>query len=175
MMEPEEYLYLSALSQWERDAPRDSVQNTQIARMVKVLRLLGIDDQKMKKLERNTRRRDGRSPISQDRSWMNLPNALGQGWYFEGNMSLVEKKKILHDLPKLGLASRDFANCAENFVAGRSVQKYWPSHEDAVRLIKQWKLPDNPDVRMEVLVRTSSGTEVWIEANEYFEQIRKSA
>ncbi|MCA1530883.1 hypothetical protein [Bradyrhizobium yuanmingense] len=173
MMEPEEYLYLSALSQWVHDAPLDSVQNTQIARMVKVLRLLGIDDQKMIKLERNTKRGDGRSPISKDRSWMNLPNALGHGWYFEGNMSLVEKKKILHDLPKLGLASREFASCAEDFVSGDSVKKYWPSHEDAVRLIKQWKLPDDPDVRMEVRVRTPSGNEVWIEANEYFEQIRR--
>jgi hypothetical protein len=54
-------------------------------------------------------------------------------------MSLADKKKILRSLPQLGLSSREFANCAQDFVEGKSVEKYWPSHEVASRQIEQWK------------------------------------
>jgi hypothetical protein len=72
-MEPEEYLYLHVLLRWERDAPPDRheglldgtfAKNTQTARIVNVLKLVtGLDDQQLKKLERSSERRDGRSYI----------------------------------------------------------------------------------------------------------------
>ncbi|MGY8683732.1 hypothetical protein Q2941_39040 [Bradyrhizobium sp. UFLA05-153] len=150
-MDPEEYLYLLALLRWETTAPPDGhealldgtlAKNTQTARMVRVLRLLGLDDQGQKKLERNTQRKDGRSYISRDASWMNQPTELGEGWYFEGNMSLPDKKKILDDLSKLGLSTREFARCAQDFVEGKPVQKYAPSDEVAARKIAQWQKMD---------------------------------
>jgi hypothetical protein len=70
---------------------------------------------------------------------MNAPYELGKGWYFEGNMSLDEKQNNLADLPKLGLATHEFTRCAQDFVEGKSVQKYAPSDEDAARKIKQWR------------------------------------
>jgi hypothetical protein len=149
-MDPEEYLYLSFLSRWERNAPPDGhdglldgvlTKNTQTARMVKVLRMLaGPDYQKLKTLERETKRsRGGGSYVSQDSNWMRNPSEIGKGWYFEGNMSLPDKKTILHDLPTWGLSTREFANCTEDFVEGRSVEKYWPSGEQAARQVEQWK------------------------------------
>jgi hypothetical protein len=68
---PEEYLYLHYLSQWERTAPVNGswgqlddnpAENTQTARMVRVLQMLtGLHDPPLRKLEKHTQRRDGRS------------------------------------------------------------------------------------------------------------------
>lgn len=84
---PEEYLYLVMLSRWERTAPTDGhwgklddrpAQNTQTARMVKVLQLLtGLHNPSLRKLEKHTERRDGRSYISKDSSWIYLRRARG--------------------------------------------------------------------------------------------------
>ena len=86
---PEEYLYLHYLSQWERTAPADGhegqlddkpARNTQTARMVKLLQMLtGPYGAPLKKLEKHTERRDGRSYISKDSSWMREPYELGKG------------------------------------------------------------------------------------------------
>ena len=54
-------------------------------------------------------------------------------------MSLADKKKILHSLPQLGLSSLEFAKRVQDFVEGKSVEKYWPSREEATRQIEQWK------------------------------------
>ena len=67
-------------------------------------RVFGLQDPPLTKLEKHTERRDGRSYVSKDASWMKEPYEVGRGWYFEGCMSLAEKKKILHALPKLGCA-----------------------------------------------------------------------
>jgi hypothetical protein len=149
---PEEYLYLHYLCRWERTAPDDRrwgqlddkrAQNTQTARMVKVLQMLtGLNDRPLRKLAKHTERKDGRSYISKDSSWMEEPYELGKGWYFNGCMSLADKSKILHSLPQMGLSSREFAKCAQDFVEGQSVEKYWPSAQEAARQIEQWKKAD---------------------------------
>ena len=151
---PEEYLYLAVLERWERTAPSDGhdgvfdgkpASNTQTARIVKVLRMLtGLHDLELKKLQRHTERRDGRSNISKDAHWMRQRYELGKGWYFEGNMSLADKKKILDALPKLGLSSPEFVVCAQDFVEGKSLGKYWPSEEEAGHQIEQWKKAGYP-------------------------------
>jgi hypothetical protein len=134
---------------WVDTAPKDGgwgvqlggdKQNTQTLRMVKVLQMLtAARDPPMRKLEKHTERRDGRSYISKDSSWMRERCEIGKGWYFEGCMSLADKKKILHSLPHLGLSTAEFAKCAQDFVAGESVDKYLPSGEEEARLIEQWK------------------------------------
>ena len=115
-------------------------KNTQTARIVKVLQLLtDIRDAPLTKLENHTKRKDGRSYISKDASWMKERYEIRKGWYFEGCMSLADKTKILHALPQLGLSSRQFAKCAQDFVAGKSVEKYRHSGEEAIRQIELWK------------------------------------
>jgi len=146
---PEEYLHLYMLLRWERTAPPDGclgtlddepAKNTQTARMAKVLQMVtDLHDLPMEKLRKETERKDGRSYISKDAAWMKERYKLGKGWYFEGCMSLVDKQRILQSLPQLGLSSREFANCAADFVGGKSIQKYWPDEEQAVRQIEQWE------------------------------------
>jgi hypothetical protein len=97
------------------------------------------------KLKKRTERSiDRRSYISKDSSWMKEPHEIGRGWYFEGCMSLDEKKKILHSLPQLGLSSREFADCAQDFVEGVSLERYVPSYEEAVCQIEKWKRSSGP-------------------------------
>ncbi len=118
---PEEYLHLYMLLRWERTAPPDGclgtlddepAKNTQTARMAKVLQMVtDLHDLPMEKLRKETERKDGRSYI----------------------------QRILQSLPQLGLSSREFANCAADFVGGKSIQKYWPDEEQAVRQIEQWE------------------------------------
>jgi hypothetical protein len=121
----EEYFYLFRLSEWERTAPPDghkgelrngrAQRNTQTARMGLLLKLIDdTSDKVFRKLERRTERRNGRSYISKDASWMEEPYELSRGWYFEGCMSLEDKKAILGDLPTLGLTSSSFAQCAQD-------------------------------------------------------------
>ena len=90
-MDPEEYLYLSILLRWEREAPPDRhegfldgipAKNTQTARMVKVLQLLtaGVcQDQAMRKLEEHTKRpSDGRSYVSRTQAGCNSHTKLAR-------------------------------------------------------------------------------------------------
>ena len=140
---PEEYLYLYVLLRWEHTAPPDGclgtlddepAKNTQTARMAKVLQMVtSLHDLPMEKLRKETERKDGRSYISKVAAWMKERYKLGKSWYFEGCMSLVDKSLL-----QLGLSSREFANCAADFVGGKSVEKYWPDKEHAVRQIEQW-------------------------------------
>jgi hypothetical protein len=53
-------------------------------------------------------------------------------------MSLKDKQGVLQHLPRLGL-SPSFVPCAQDFVAGKRVDKYWPSENDAARQIALWK------------------------------------
>jgi hypothetical protein len=94
----------------------------------------------MNKLEdRTTRPSDGRSHVSIDSGWMGEPYEIGNGWYFEGRMSLLDKKGILESFPQLGLSSREFASCVQDFVEGKSVEKYAPTSEQARQIFEQWK------------------------------------
>jgi len=47
----------------------------------------------------------------------------------------------------MGISSREFASCAQDFIEGKSIQKYWPSisKEEAIRQIEQWKKRYPPD------------------------------
>jgi hypothetical protein len=38
----------------------------------------------------------------------------------------------------MGLSTREFVNCAQDFVENKSVQKYWPSGEDVAPKLEQW-------------------------------------
>ena len=76
---------------------------------------------------------------------------LGKGWYFEGCMSLVDKQRILQSLAQLGLSSREFANCAADFVEGKSIKTYCPDNkEQAVRRIEQWEAKLDRDDRWQL-------------------------
>jgi hypothetical protein len=86
-----------------------------------------------------TERKDGRSYISKDAAWMKERYKLGKGLYFEGCMSLVGKQRILQSLPQLGLSSREFANCAADFVGGKSIKKYCPDKEQAFAKLNNGK------------------------------------
>ena len=147
---PEEYFYLYLLSQWQRTAPPEKHQgettgglekpNTQTTRMAWLLWLVaGPFDARFEKLAKRTELKDGRSYVSNDPTWMNNPCEIGRGWFFEGNMSLSDKQSILKDLPLLGLASREFVRCAQDFVAGQPIQKYWPVSEQSDRLLEALK------------------------------------
>jgi hypothetical protein len=141
---PEEYFYLDLLSEWERAAPADrhhgtagngeARQNTQTVRMAYLLRIIdNADGETFRKLEARTGRQDGRSYVSKDRSWMREPYELSRGWYLEGCMSLQDKQRILQDLPVIGAASLSFVSCSQDFVAGKSLEKYRPQCDEAYR------------------------------------------
>ena len=83
-----------------------------------------------------TRRNDGESYISRDRSWMTEPYRLNEHWFFEGCTSLVQKQSFTEHLTKLGLSSA-FVACADAFVAGESVRKYLPTEEEQNEILKK--------------------------------------
>jgi hypothetical protein len=145
--DPVELLYLSLMLRWERTAPPDREQgtldgeparNTQISRMAYVLQKIaaGTKERAYQTLARYTRRNDGESYISKDSSWMKEPYLLGEGWFFEGCTSLVQKQSSLQHLTKLGL-SGVFVACADDFVAGNSVEKYLPIDEEQEEILRK--------------------------------------
>jgi hypothetical protein len=75
---------------------------------------------------------------------MKEPYEIVRGWYFEGCMSLVDKQPMIRSLPSLGLVSAAFVPCAQDFVAAKSIRKYWPTGgiDEARRLIQKWKDAD---------------------------------
>ncbi len=140
LTEPIEVMYLTLMIRWENTAPPDGKQgllddeperNTQISRMVYLLRKIaaGAEEKIYNTLSTFSSRNDGESYISMNHSWMEDPRELGAGWYFEGCTSLVQKQNILQALSKLGL-SGTFVNCADDFVAGKGIQKYFPTEEE---------------------------------------------
>jgi len=102
--------------------------------------IAGLSVASYERLERITKRNDGRSNVSKDSSWMREPHEIAKGWYLEGCMSLIEKQSVLKRLPEIGLASAEFAKCAQDFVGGESVQKYLPGAEAAARLIERFRV-----------------------------------
>lgn len=132
-----EFLYLMLMLRWEQTAPHnghqglllngEKIRNTQISRMGYILTTVANNSYSI--LARYTLRNDGESYISKNSSWMGTPYPLGDGWYFEGDTSLLQKQSILQHLTKLGL-SGTFVACADDFVAGNSLQKYLPTEKD---------------------------------------------
>ncbi len=83
-----------------------------------------------------TRRNDSESYISKDPSWMREPQRLSVQWFFEGCTSLVQKQSFLEHLTKLGLSST-FVACADAFVAGEAVRKYFPTEAEENAILKR--------------------------------------
>lgn len=147
--QPVEGLYLALMLRWERNAPPDGqwgwlddkfACNSQKARMADLLKKIGAGDERrvFPVLARYSTRRDGRSYISRDPSWMEDPTHLLDGWYLEGCTSLKQKQDILQQLTKVGL-SPAFVACADDFVAGVSVRSYIPSEEEQREIIRDYE------------------------------------
>lgn len=142
-----EILYLCLMSRWEKTAPIDRhqglldgnlEQNTQVSRMAFLLTKVaaGSENKTYKTLSLHSRRKDGNSYISQDSSWMTEPKELSSGWFLEGCMNLEQKQEILSKLGKIGLSSI-FVSCADDFVAGKSVQGYFPTEKESSEIYAQ--------------------------------------
>ena len=149
LKEPVEILYLALMQRWERDAPPDGRQglldgvperNTQKSRMVYLLQKIAVphEDLVYQTLARYTRRNDGESYFSRDSSWMKEPCALGKGWYFEGCTSLHQKQDCLKQLTRVGL-SPSFVRAADDFVAGLSIESYFPTDEEGNEILERIK------------------------------------
>lgn len=137
LLEPVEIVYLFKLLHWEANAPPDGhagtldgkrERNTQITRLAFVLGLVGggLEERVYPALARHTRRRDGNSYVSKNSAWMQQPYPLGGGWCFEGCTSLIQKQAIVQALTNTCVSAR-FVACADDFVAGRSVTKCFPT------------------------------------------------
>jgi hypothetical protein len=152
---PVEVLYLYLMLRWERSAPPEShegllddvpTRNTQKARMTYLLQKVAAGAPKQiestfQTMARFTRRQDGRSYISKDQSWMEEPCSLWDGWYLEGCTNMSQKETILQWLTKLGL-SQSFADCAVDFVAGKSVEAYMPTEQEAADALQRIEVED---------------------------------
>jgi hypothetical protein len=58
---------------------------------------------------------------------------------FRGQYEPTRQEEDYSFFPEMGISSREFASCAQDFVEGKSIQKYWPSEEEVIRQIEQWK------------------------------------
>lgn len=145
-----EVLYLALMHRWEKSAPPDRKQgilngehetNSQIARLAFVLKKVGASrkDCVFPILSRHTVRKDGRSYVSQDSSWMEQPYALWDGWFLEGCTSLEQKQWIVQQLTHAGLTAT-FVRCADDFVAGKSIESYFPTEDETREIIERSKL-----------------------------------
>ena len=134
---------------WEENSPPDGRQglldgeperNTQISRMVFILQKVGLGsvEKAFGVLSLDSRRNDGESYISKNKSWMEEPRELLDGWYFEGCTSLIQKQEILQGLREAGLSAA-FVACADDFVAGKSVRGYLPSEEEQNEIVARFK------------------------------------
>lgn len=150
-----ELLYLALMHRWETTAPPDRheafldgepARNTQITRLAYVLDKIAVprEDDVYSTLARYTRRNDGNSYISKDKSWMEQPHPLRGGWFFEGCTSLVQKQEIIQRLTKLGL-SPAFVACVDDFVAGKSIKAYFPTEAEEAEIIARIKAKEAAD------------------------------
>ena len=136
-----EIFYLGLTLRWERRAPEDGHQgeldgdlakNTQAKRLASLLTWVaaGNADRAFEVLSSGTRRKDGKSSVSRDSSWMNQPEDLKSGWYLEGCINLEpQKREIIEQLKRLGLTP-EFVTCAFAFVAGKTVKPFMPTPEE---------------------------------------------
>ena len=130
VVEPVEVLYLSLMNRWEQSAPADKhkgyldgdeSRNTQAERLKYVLEKIALGNLETTErvystLARHTRRQDGESYVSKNSSWMQQPEALSLGWYFEGCTSLEQKMNVVAALSHVGM-SGPFVQATAEFVA----------------------------------------------------------
>jgi hypothetical protein len=172
---PEEVLYVALMLRWENVGVPDRASctldgepaiNSQIERMAYVLGKLGAstDGGRFQTLAVHTRRDDGGSYISRDSSRMGNPKEIGDGWFFEGNTSLPQKREILHALSYAGY-STPFVECCKEFVAGeKSVRRFLPTKEEAERMLEKPEPPgiehfEAPPAVRQILLAALSGKE----------------
>lgn len=145
----DEIFLATLLLRWQTSAPDDRkeglldgvpTQNSQSSRMQYALQKLciGIEDKCYNALSRYSRRTDGNSFISRDMTWMLAPHHLKGGWHLECKMSLDQKLNILSYLNKIGFSSA-LTNCVCDFVAGKEINKYFPTEEESVEILEKCK------------------------------------
>lgn len=155
VVEPVEILYLSLMQRWEQSAPRNKHQglldgelarNTQTERLKYVLEKVALGapstaQRVYSTLARNTRRQDGESYISKNSAWMEQPEALSGGWFFEGCTSLEQKLNVVAALSHVGL-SGPFVQATAEFVSYRPIDRFLPTADDEPeinRRIQAWE------------------------------------
>jgi len=142
-----EVLYLSLMKRWHNTAPADRrygsldgkrEQNSQEARLAYVLQKIGAGqvDRAFSTLSRLIERRDGGSYISKDGARMESPRPLWNGWFLEGCASMEQKRGIIRELKHLGL-SPPFIEAVDDFVAGKDIEKYFPTDEEAEEIVRR--------------------------------------
>jgi hypothetical protein len=147
--DPVECLYLSLMHRWQEAAPPDHhmglldgepAENCQITRLAYVLMKVAVGQvhQTFSTLEQLTVRRDGRSHISRNRDRMESPYSLWDGWFLEGCVSLDQKRVIIRQLRQLGLTPT-FVQAVEDFVAGKHIDRYFPTREEQEEIIRQYE------------------------------------
>lgn len=146
---PVEIFLLSLMQRWFESAPEDGRKclfrgepkiNSQMLRTAYILETIGYleEDKIFNRLAIHCRRTDGNSYISKDSAWMEKPLELGGGWFFEGGTSLAQKQDILSGLTKIGY-SPAFVASVDKFVAGESVNEFFPTDEEAKEILSQIK------------------------------------
>ena len=155
VVEPVEVLYLSLMQRWATTAPPDRYQgsldgqparNTQTERLKYVLEKIAAGSDATTQrvystLARYTRRQDAESYISRNGSWMQQPEQLSGGWYYEGCTSLEQKLNVVAALVHVGL-SRPFVQAVAEFVAHKPFDRFFPQPEDEeeiTRRIRAWE------------------------------------
>ena len=137
------------LLRWQTAAPAvlkegllDDVptKNSQSSRMKYALQKLciGMEDRCYSALSRYSRRTDGNSFISKDSTWMLAPYHLDGEWHLECKMSLEQKLNILSYLKRIGFSSA-LTSCVCDFVAGKEINKYFPTEEESVEILHKCK------------------------------------
>lgn len=155
VLEPVEILYLSLMQRWERSAPADKHQgfldgeparNTQTERLKYVLEKVALGSQATTErvystLARYTRRQDGESYISRKSDWMQQPEPLSGGWFFEGCTSLEQKLNVMSALSHVGLSGA-FVQATAEFVSNKPIDQFLPTEADEPeidRRIRAWE------------------------------------
>ena len=144
-----EILYLALMLRWERTAPRDRHWglldgvpecNSQKARLAFVLRKIAAgNDSFFPRMSLLTRREDGCSYVSRDRSWISGPCVLLDGWYLHGCMNLGQKQAMVSAVVKLG-HSPLFGAAMDDFIEGKSVRRYMPTPEQQEEIVRSLAL-----------------------------------
>lgn len=143
-----EIFFAALLLKWELSAPHDRsvgildgerTQNTQQLRMAYALKIISMrwEDKYFSKLTLKWRKNDGRSYISKDKSGMNTPLYINEGWWLDGCASLTEKQSMMQSFTQLGY-SPIFVRCVNSFIAGESILKYIPTDEEQDEIIAKF-------------------------------------
>ena len=150
VVDPVEILYLSLMRRWEGSAPPDKHQglldgedarNSQTERLKYVLEKIALGSASTTEhvystLARYTRRQDGESYISRNGSWMQQPEPLSGGWYFEGCTNLEQKLNVVAALSHVGL-SGPFIQATAEFVSYKPFDRFLPTKEDEPEINKR--------------------------------------